>query len=117
MAAKILALLLPVVLGAADWPQFRGPNSTGISDETNLPVEFGPSRSVVWKTPLPPGHSSPAIAGDRIYLTAHVGDDLFTIALRRDTGQILWRRQAPRPRKEFVERPANSPVSATPATD
>ena len=33
------------------------------------------------------------------------------------TGRILWRREAPRPRKQEIERPANGPVSATPATD
>ena len=44
MAAKTLVLLLlAALLTAADWPQFRGPNATGISGETNLPVEFGPA--------------------------------------------------------------------------
>jgi outer membrane protein assembly factor BamB len=112
-------ILLPAVLVllAADWPQFRGPNAAGVSEEKNLPLEFGPNKNVVWKTALPPGNSSPAIAGDRIYLTAVENEKLFTIALRRDDGRILWRREAPRPRKQIIERPANSPVSATPATD
>ena len=102
---------------ASDWPQFRGPNAAGVSEEKNLPVEFGPEKNVVWKTSLPPGNSSPAIAGDRIYLTAHENEKLLTIALDRSTGRILWRREAPRPRKQVIERPANGPVSATPATD
>jgi outer membrane protein assembly factor BamB len=72
---------------------------------------------VVWRTALPPGNSSPSIAGDRIFVTAFEKDALFTIALNRADGRVLWRREAPRPRKQIIERPANSPVSATPATD
>lgn len=101
----------------SEWPQFRGPNSSGISEETNIPVEFGPDRNVVWKTALPPGNSSPSIAGDKIFVTAFEKDALFTIALNRADGRVLWRREAPRPRKQIIDRPANSPVSATPATD
>ncbi|HYI95853.1 MAG TPA: PQQ-binding-like beta-propeller repeat protein [Bryobacteraceae bacterium] len=102
---------------AADWPQFRGPNAAGVSDEANLPEKFGPDTSVVWKTSLPPGHSSPSIAGDKIFVTAVENDKLFTIALERKTGRILWRREATRPRKQVIERPANSPVSASPVSD
>jgi len=102
---------------AAEWAQFRGPNASGISEDKNLPVEFGPEKNVRWKTTLPPGHSSPAIAGDMIFVTGFEGDKLLTIALDRTTGRILWRREAPRPRKQVLERPANSPTSATPVGD
>jgi outer membrane protein assembly factor BamB len=109
----IAALLL---LLAADWPQFRGPNASGVAADTDLPVEFGPTTNVVWKTPLPPGHSSPSVAGDKIFLTALENEKLFTYALDRATGRILWRREAPRPRKQELQ-PSNSPVSPTPASD
>src|SRR5262245_8795360 len=114
---SIIVVLQVALLAAADWPQFRGPNATGVSEETNLPVEFGSNRNVVWKTPIPPGNSSPAIAGSRIFLTAFEKEALLTIALDRATGRILWRREAPRPRKQVIERPANGPVSASPVTD
>ena len=121
MMARSLGWILPL-LGAAlalasDWPQFRGPNASGVSEEPNPPIEFGPNRNVVWKTALPPGNSSPTVTGDKIFLTAVENEKLFTFALRRDTGQILWRREAPRPRKHVIERPASGPVSATPTTD
>lgn len=42
------------------WPQFRGPNALSIApDGKKLPVQFGPEQSLLWKTPLPPGLSSP----------------------------------------------------------
>jgi outer membrane protein assembly factor BamB len=117
MGKRVLIALIPLCAVASEWPQFRGPNAAGVSNETNLPVEFGPDRNVVWKTALPPGNSSPAVAGDRIFLTAIEDNKLFTIALDRVTGRVLWRREAPRPRVQVIERPANGPVSATPATD
>jgi len=109
--------LLALTVLAADWNQFRGPNASGVNDTTNLPIEFGPNTNVVWKTALPPGHSSPSIGATHIFVTAVENDRLFTIALDRAGGRILWRREAPRPRNQVIERPANSPVSATPATD
>ena len=129
-AWTVLAFIA-VPLMAADWPRFRGPNASGIAEVKRLPVHFGPKSNVVWKAELPPGHSSPVIAGDRIILTAAEGgkraeagrdkivDDgghLYTICLDRKTGKILWRVEAPRPRMERYQ-PTNSPASPTPAID
>ena len=113
-----LALCLVSVLSvsAADWPAFRGPNSAGVSEATGLPVEFGPDKNVVWKTPIPPGHSSPVIVGDRIWVTAWDGENLFVIAMNRADGKILWRREIPRPRKQEHHK-SNSPASPSVATD
>jgi len=114
---SLLVLLLTVtIVWAADWPQFRGPNASGTSDETNLPVEFGPEKNVVWKTATPPGHSSPVVAGDKIFLTAFEGEKILTLALERASGRILWRREAPRLRKQELQ-PNNSPASASPVSD
>jgi len=101
---------------AADWPMFRGPNGSGIAKEKNLPLEFGPEKNLLWKTPLPPGHSSPVIIGDRIFITAFDKDGLYTFSLERESGRILWRRQAPRSREQKLHK-SNSPASSSPAGD
>ncbi len=113
-----VALLgLSTLFSADDWPQFRGPNSAGVSDNRNLPVEFGPNKNVVWKTDLPPGHSSPVLVGDRIFVTAVDNDGkLFTICLDRASGRINWRREIPRARKEPLHQ-ANGPASPSPTSD
>jgi hypothetical protein len=116
MGLLVLLVVLGAVSGfAGDWMQFRGPNGSGVSDTTGLPVEFGPGKNVLWKTELPPGHSSPVLAGDRIFLTAIEDDQLFTICLDRNDGRILWRRQAPRERTSelngFYNAASPSPVS------
>src|SRR5947209_8200322 len=52
------------------WPQFRGPGGQGTAPEgMKFPVSFGPDRNVLWKTPLPPGLSSPVVWGERLFLT------------------------------------------------
>lgn len=56
-------------LGAENWPQWRGPNSQGVSTETRLPTEWGPTSNLAWKVELPHGYSSPIVWGDRIFLT------------------------------------------------
>jgi hypothetical protein len=60
-------------------------------------VEFGPSKHLLWKQPLPLGHSSLAVWGDRIFLTAFdpKSRELELICITAKTGAILWRRVAP----------------------
>jgi len=112
----LLLALFGLPLLAADWPRFRGPNGSGVADTTGLSAEFGPSKNLVWKTPLPTGHSSPILSGDRIFLTAVEEGKLFTLCLSRRTGEILWRRECPRPRAEPLDK-RNHPASPTPVAD
>jgi outer membrane protein assembly factor BamB len=108
--------ILVFLLAATDWSQFRGPNGAGVSDQTRLPIEFGPNQNVVWKTALPRGNSSPALAGDRIFLTAADGNRRFTLCLERGTGKILWRRELVVDRAEHLNE-LNDPASSSPITD
>jgi hypothetical protein len=41
-----------------DWSRFRGPNGSGISTASNVPIAFGPQKNLVWRLTLPGGHSS-----------------------------------------------------------
>jgi outer membrane protein assembly factor BamB len=114
--AFLFAILTTTLLTGADWPQFRGPNASGVSDATNLPVQFGPSKNVIWKTDLPPGHSSPVLSADRVFVTAFDSSKLYVIAMDRASGRIVWRREVPRPRKQELHK-SNSPASPSVATD
>jgi outer membrane protein assembly factor BamB len=101
---------------ASDWAQFRGPNGSGLANTLDLPVQFGPTKNVVWKASLPPGHSSPVLTKDRIFLTGYGDGELLVLCLDRATGKILWQRKLDRPRKEELHK-ANSPASPSPVTD
>jgi outer membrane protein assembly factor BamB len=70
------ALVVMVVAGvsAADWPQWRGPHGTGVSDDRNLPVRWSATDNVAWRADLGGvGVSSPVIIGDRVFVTSQVG--------------------------------------------
>ncbi len=108
--------LLGEAARAEDWPQFRGPGGTAVADGRPLPAKIGPDRNVVWKVPLPPGHSSPIVFGDRIYLTAVRGPALVTIALDRADGKVLWEAEAPCDKREKIHA-IGSYAQPTPATD
>jgi outer membrane protein assembly factor BamB len=100
--AHSFALLLTLATGslsAADWSRFRGPNGGGVADDTGLPIEFSPDKNVVWKTEISKGHSSPVFGEDAIFLTGWEGKSVFTFALDRETGRILWRREVVRNRE------------------
>ena len=113
----IALLLSPLTILASDeWSQFRGPNGTGVSETKGLPTEFGPTKNVVWKTALPPGHSSPVLTRDRIFVTAHRNYQLWVICLDRETGKILWERQVARSRQGRLQN-VNGPASPSPVTD
>ncbi len=98
------------------WSQFRGPNGSGVAETGSLPTDFGKEQNLQWMTPLPLGHSSPVMHGGRIYLTAVEKESLLTICLDQATGSELWRRQAPRDRKEKLY-PQNNAASPTPVVD
>jgi outer membrane protein assembly factor BamB len=126
-AADLSAVLSAVALAevealaeAENWTRFRGPNGTGVSTATNVPVDFGPDKNVKWKTPLPGGHSSPVLTDTHIFLTAHSPEKdtykLFVIALDRKTGKLLWQHEVPR-RQTGRREQVNGPASPSPVTD
>jgi len=115
-----IALLLGSFLVSADgsdWPQFRGPHgsATDPSGEA-LPIEIGPGKSQVWKTPLPPGHSSPCVIGSRIFVTAVRDKQLLTIGMDRQTGTLQWEAEARYERLELVHR-IGSHAQSSPCAD
>lgn len=106
-------------LPGADWPQFRGPNASGVAAAApgeRYPSRLDPGSNLVWRTPLPPGISSPCVVGQRIFLTGVRGEKLVTLALDRSSGKSLWEREAPATRTEEVHQ-IGSPATSTPACD
>ncbi|MEX2264055.1 MAG: PQQ-binding-like beta-propeller repeat protein [Bryobacteraceae bacterium] len=125
--ASWIALLATVVLsrfaGAAEnggkvwWPQFRGPNSSGVG-EGRPPVHFGPNQKVLWKIAVGSGLSSPSVWAGRIFLTEfdRTNKQLATVCIDRRTGKVLWRRTVAAGEIEKVHE-IGSPATPTPATD
>ncbi|MBS1811440.1 MAG: PQQ-binding-like beta-propeller repeat protein [Acidobacteria bacterium] len=112
----LLAAIVICIRAEAQWSQFRGPNGSGVDSATGYPVEFSPTKNVVWKATIPYGQSSPIVVGTRLYGTASEGERLITFCLDTRTGRELWRRDVKRERVQGAYK-ANDPASPTPAAD
>ena len=103
---------------AENWPRFRGPDGSGVSDEKGIPVAWD-AKQVAWATELPGvGHAAPIIWDRHLFVTSATADtgalrELF--ALDAITGDVLWSRAmgfGPDHKHQL-----NSYASSTPATD
>jgi outer membrane protein assembly factor BamB len=84
-------LFIALLFAFDDWPEFRGPTGQGHSTERGLPVTWSETNHVKWKAPLPgKGWSSPAIQGDRVWLTAATeeGRSLRALCIDRKSGAV-----------------------------
>lgn len=106
-------------VAAEDWPCWRGPRGDGTSLEEKVPLRWGESEHVLWKTLIPGnGHASPVVWGGRVFVVTALEDKLerCLLALERDSGKILWQRTvitSPLEGKHGL----NGYASSTPATD
>jgi len=78
---------------AADWPQWRGPNFNGSTDEKNLPVKWSRTENVAWSAELPgPSAATPIISGDRVFISSvdSAADSLVAMCFDRTSGRLLW---------------------------
>ncbi len=147
-----LALLITtcVVARSADspaptrnWPQFRGPNASGIAESASPPVKWNveEKQNVGWKTPIPGlGHSSPIIWEDKVFVTsaisgkenpelkvglygdiAPVEDDtshrFMVYCLDRNSGKMLWERTAFTGKPKVKRHTKATHANSTMATD
>ncbi len=106
-ALAVTPFLLTSPARGETWTQFRG-SDYGRTAETNI-AESWDSSIVRWKTELPGrGASSPAIFGDRIYLTAYTGYGIETenpgdetklerhlLCINAADGKIIWQQSIP----------------------
>jgi outer membrane protein assembly factor BamB len=124
------------------WPQWRGPFGNGFAPLANPPLTWSETNHVRWKIPLPGrGHSSPIVAGDRVYLMASepVGEaqppvfdsapgvhdsvpvthrhQYAVMAIDRSSGRLLWRRNVREEKPHEGGHTTGSPVSNSPVTD
>ena len=123
------------------WPQWRGPFNTGMAKGT-APLTWDDTTSVRWRLPIPGrGHSTPVVAGNRLFLTTAVPTGKRTatpagsgragggadaglehrfevIAVDRTTGTIAWQRTATTATPhEGYHRTYGSFASNSPVTD
>lgn len=136
------AALTSFSLSAANWPQFRGPQASGLDTNAAAPVTWNVEKgeNVRWQAAVPGlAHSSPIIWGERIYVTTAVrpgkaelkvglyGDiqsaedtdshQWRLLAFEKATGKLVWDKPGYEGRPRTKRHPKSSHCSSSPATD
>lgn len=116
--AVVTLVMLSIQAPAEDWPQFRGPNCSGISTGTvPLPVRFSSEENVRWSVPLGDGIGSPVVAAGRVFTSGMIDEqNVGLFAFDASTGRQLWMRSWPVGDVDEIHK-TNSLASTTPAAD
>ncbi|MFN3651078.1 MAG: PQQ-binding-like beta-propeller repeat protein [Armatimonadota bacterium] len=117
LAAGSLALVCCAPAHAQEWTRFRGPNGSGISKATTVPVQFTPA-DYNWKVKLPGiGHSSPVLWGKKLFLASAEQETgtRHLHCLDAATGKIAWTYSQPYPM--YGLHMYNNAASGSPAVD
>ncbi|MGH9346609.1 MAG: PQQ-binding-like beta-propeller repeat protein [Vicinamibacterales bacterium] len=89
------ALVASVV--ASDWPQWRGPNRDGGGAAFTEPARWPERLTARWTIAVGGGHSSPVLAGNRIYLHSRQQENELISAIDAGSGTVIWQDQYPAP--------------------
>jgi len=122
IVVKLLFIFLVTSCGtkkeAQWWPQFHGPESSGVAAEKAKPPVSFDDKNLLWESDLPAGFSSPVIWDNKIFLTGFIEDrkELTTLCLNRIDGKILWQHSFTPDTLEKYHSISN-PAQSTPATD
>ena len=94
LAAGLASVMASQAPPVSDWPQWRGPDRTGLSKESGLMKQWpasGPPR--VWLVSnLGSGYGSVAIKGERIFVQSLLARQSTVASLNRADGKIVWSR-------------------------
>ena len=116
-ACLMVFVLLCGSAGGQEWTRFRGPDGTGIGKGESIPVSFTEA-DYLWKVKLSgPGHSSPVLWGDRIFLTCthDARKQREVVCLDARSGKTLWSTKMPF--TPYRHNRLNSFAASTPAVD
>lgn len=122
VAVRCIALLVCIISfrhhkSHADWPQFRGLNSSGIGSGSP-PIKFSADQNQRWKVEVGAGHSSPCIVGPYLFVTSYdeARKILAVTCLEKASGKLAWKNEIQV--KQFEKgHPSFNPASSTPTSD
>jgi outer membrane protein assembly factor BamB len=116
----LLALVTLAVPLRAQWPQFRGPDGTGLSPGRGLPLTWSERTNVRWKTAIHGrGWSSPVVLDNQVWVSTATEDGrrLSALAIDRDSGRVLHDLELFRVEDPQYAHPFNSYASPTPVIE
>jgi outer membrane protein assembly factor BamB len=85
-------LLLVPLCGAADWPQWRGPDRDGHARDVQLPNKWpAKAPAAKWSASVGLGYSGPVVAGGKVFIMGRVDTREYCLAFDAENGKELWR--------------------------
>lgn len=119
LLAVLLALVLHPVALAEEWPAWRGPQGTGVSEAKTAPLHWSRDQNIAWTVDLPgPGNSTPIVFGGKLFVTCASADGktrgLYCFDAK--TGARLWAQEVAYNDPEPTHN-TNPACSASPTTD
>lgn len=117
-ALVFLALAMSADVRAENWPQWRGPQGDGISNEVHVPVSWSKTENVAWRTKLPnKAGATPIVWDDRIFLTSAAEDNNTLLLMCFGTdGKERWKSVIGTGNRNVQNNEGNL-ASPTPSTD
>lgn len=101
-----------------NWPQWRGPNMNGATDDQGAPISWSTNSNVLWRVALPgPGNSSPIVWKDRVFITQAIGKQRALMCFNRKSGAVLWTAGPTYDQPEPTMTESNPYCAASPVTD
>jgi len=76
---------------AQDWPQWRGPARNGIVSDFDAPGQWPAELTQKWSVTVGFADATPALVGDKLYVSARQGDEEVTLCLNAANGKELWK--------------------------
>jgi len=82
---------LQMLVGAQDWPQWRGPNRDGVISSFAEPKVWPDQLKQKWQISVGIGYSSPLLVDQRIYLLTRQGEQEVVSCIDFEAGKQIWR--------------------------
>jgi outer membrane protein assembly factor BamB len=111
--------ILPLHAASDDWPQWRGPNRTGVVAATAAPAGWPEKLNKGWSVEVGEGYSSPVAADGRVFVHSRRDPEEVVSAVDLATGKVLWteRYTAPVDKNPYAKQMAKGPYSTPLVTD
>jgi outer membrane protein assembly factor BamB len=119
LSIATVLITTPLAGHAGNWPAWRGPDGTGVSNEKDLPLKWSAGENMRWRVELPgAGNASPIVWGNRVFVPQAVKSEnrRTLMCFDRADGKLLWQSGVTYTEKEPTQQ-ANPYCSGSPVTD
>ena len=90
LALALLITAASIAVTQAQWPQWRGPDRTGVVPAAAVPKVWPDKPTVQWTQPVGEGYSSPVVFDGRVFVHSRTDPDEIVSAFELASGEPIW---------------------------